>query len=562
MSTFIRHTICQNCNSSDACSLYDDGHTYCFSCLYFTPPTTKEEENLSSSKFEEDFFTHQEVKTNVTPVNPTQFRELKDRAIVQRTAAFYKVWVNEREDHVYPYFDRKDPNTLAANKFRQTGTKGFLIQGDMNRTGLFGQQLFPAGSAKAITLVEGELDAMSVFQMTGSKWPAVSVKGASSARKDVADNFEYLNSFDKVVICFDKDEEHERSDGTKFRPGQDAAQKVAAMFPLGKVRLLTLKDAKDANDYLKAGWTDKFVNEWHRAPDWTPVGLKYAKDMWEEVAKDRNYDTVPYPWEGLNKLTYGIRLSELVTITAHTGVGKTSVLKEIIHNILRVILERDDDNRGVGLMFLEEPNQDTLLGLMSITANKPLHLPDVYRATSKEELKRYFDATYKSHEKVIVWDHFGSNEIDKVLDFVRYMHNLGCKYIVLDHLSIVVSDQSGDERKQLDEISTKLKQLCIELNIAVICVIHQNRKGEIRGTAGVEQLSNIVIKLYRDIKALDEEMRNTTQVMVEKNRFCGRTGPACLLTYSGETGRLTELPPDAFEELFKSKTDTKESDEW
>lgn len=47
--------------------------------------------------------------------------------------------------------------------------------------------------------------------------------------------------------------------------------------------------------------------------------------------------------------------------------------------------------------------------------------------------------------------------MDAVLDKVRHMHALGCKYTVLDHLSIVVSDQSGDERKQLDEISTKLK---------------------------------------------------------------------------------------------------------
>ena len=150
--------------------------------------------------------------------------------------------------------------------------------------------------------------------------------------------------------------------------------------------------------------------------------------------------------------------------------------------------------KGIGLLHLEEPNSDTALGLMSITANKPLHLPDVRETVDNDELRKYFDSTI-NNDRVVIWDHFGSNSIHEVLAKIRHMHNLGCKYIVLDHLSIVVSDQSGDERKQLDEISTKLKTLCMELNIAVIAVIHQNRQGQIRGTAGVEQLANMVIKL-------------------------------------------------------------------
>jgi predicted ATP-dependent serine protease len=111
----------------------------------------------------------------------------------------------------------------------------------------------------------------------------------------------------------------------------------------------------------------------------------------------------------------------------------------------------------------------------------------------------------------------------------------------LDHLSIVVSDQSGDERKQLDEIATKAKTLCMQLNISLIVVIHQNRQGQIRGTAGVEQLANIVIKLYRENTDADAWRRNVTKVVVEKNRFCGRTGPACYLWYNDITGRLEEL---------------------
>jgi twinkle protein len=180
---------------------------------------------------------------------------------------------------------------------------------------------------------------------------------------------------------------------------------------------------------------------------------------------------------------------------------------------------------------------------MSIDANKPIHLPDVREATPKDELRTYFDNVINT-DRIVIWDHFGSNSIQEVLNKVRHMHNLGCKYIILDHLSIVVSDQNGDERKQLDEISTKLKTLCMELNIAVIAVIHQNRQGQIRGTAGVEQLANIVLKLNRERLSEDPWRRNVTKVIVEKNRFCGRTGPGCYLHYNEHTGRLMELTTD------------------
>lgn len=374
----------------------------------------------------------------------------------------------------------------------------------------------------------------------GSRWPVVSVRnGADGAAKDVADNFEYLNSFPNIVIVFDRDEPKVHPITGQIRyPGQEAAVAVAGMFPIGKVKVLTLAEGKDANDYLKAGLREQFNREWWAAPSFTPSGLKLGREMWDEISTPKNYKTVPYPWDGMNSQTYGIRLSELVVVTAETGVGKTSFLKEIVFNIRKV-----DPEAGVGLMMLEEPNSDTALGLMSIEANLPLHLPDVRETVTSDDLRKYFDAVINT-DKLVLFDHFGSNNIQEILNKVRHMANLGCQYIILDHLSIVVSDQSGDERKMLDEISTKLKMLGMELNIAVIAVIHQNRQGQIRGTAGVEQLANIVVKLHREKLSEDSWRRNVTKVVVEKNRFCGRTGPAAYLHFNEYTGRLEPLIED------------------
>lgn len=469
---------------------------------------------------------------------PEQYVDLKDRSISSATAKRFGVSLTDGE-HTYPYFD-KDGRHIA-NKIRRVYPKSFRWEGEMGQATLFGQNIFPQGNGGgAITIVEGECDAMAAYEITGSRYPVVSVHSAGSAPKNVADNFEYLNSFDKIVICFDKDEPKVNPNtGLTAYPGQEAALKVAAMFPIGKVRLLTLQDHKDPNEYLAAGEQAKFIKEWFQAPVFTPSGLKLGKNMWEEIKAPKNNKSISYPWLGLQKKTYGIRLSEVVILTAETGVGKTSVIKEIEHHILKESLN-DETKPGIGLLHLEEPNSDTALGLMSITANKPLHLPDVRELVDEKELREYYDKTINT-DRIVIWDHFGSNSIHEVLSKIRHMANLGCKYIVVDHLSIIVSDQSGDERKQLDEISTKLKTLCMELNIAVIAIIHQNRAGQIRGTAGVEQLANIVIKLLRDIESASEWRRNVTKVLVQKNRFCGITGPGVYLLYDAVTGRLSEL---------------------
>ena len=468
--------------------------------------------------------------TKLTPI-PTEFRGLDDRKISAATAKKYGVTYGGPSKHIYPYFDPDGRH--VANKQRNED-KRFAIEGQWTLATLFGQQLFEPGEAKFITLTEGECDAMAAFEMLGSRFPVVSVHSAGQAKKNVADNFEYLNAFENIVICFDRDEPKEKPDGSVFYPGQEAAQEVAGMFEPGKVKVFTPRDFKDANDYLLAGKGDQFSKQWWQAPVHTPSGLKLGKDMWDEISTPKNFETVTYPWDGLEKMTYGIRLSEFVVVTAETGIGKTSILKEIEFHLLK------NTTRGIGLLHLEEPNSDTALGLMSIAANKPHHLPDVRAGVTPDELRGYYDSTVNTN-RIVIWDHFGSNSIYEILAKVRHMHNLGCKYIILDHLSIVVSDQSGDERKQLDEISTKLKTLCMELNIAVIAVIHQNRQGQIRGTAGVEQLANIVFKLHRDKTDIDPWRRNVTRVVVEKNRFSGKTGPCAWLWYNEVTGRLVEL---------------------
>lgn len=510
--------------SSDAYGIDGNGWGHCFGQCGGRnfPPDNVEESHISEAAPEQ----------TDKPFEPltTSYRSFKERGLTAETIKRYKVDIPGGDaDYVarYPQFDIN--NKHIGNKIRRE-EKHFAYEGTTKLRGLFGRHAFPPGSAKMITVVEGQDDAMAAYQMMGSRYPCVSVDSASSAVQDIRRDFEYLNSFETIVFAFDNDE-----------PGQKAAKAAATVgFPLGKVKVLTLRKYKDASDYLIKQDAEAFTREWWQAPVYKPDGLKLGTEMWDEIINRQEHFTVQYPFEGLNEKTFGLRLSELVIVTADTGVGKTSIIKHIEHKLL-TDEEAKKNGYGVGFLHLEEPNGDTALGLISIHNSVPYHLPTSERPV--DDLKRAYDELL-NNDRVVIWDHFGSNSVDAVLDKVRHMVALGCRYIVLDHLSIIVSDQSGDERKQLDEIATKLKTLTMELDISVIAIIHTNRSGSIRGSAGVEQLANIVIRLERDKTDGNEWRRNITKVTVEKNRFCGYTGPASYLWYNKDTARLIELEPD------------------
>jgi len=532
------HLPCPLCNSSDAVSVNSDNSAYCFSCREYIKEYNMEQEPTIINREHE-----------TKPIsNQSDFAEIVDRNIKIDTCKKYSVSVKidsmgNITNHYYPYHDKQ--GAKIATKTRFTKLKEFTIQGNTKQSGLFGEHLFNRN--KFIIITEGELDCLSAYQMFKTdkyETPVVSIKnGITSAVKDIKNSLEWLeNNFDNVVINFDNDEQ-----------GIDGALKVAELFSPGKCKIMYLpKEFKDASDCLTKNKIQVYVKTFWDAKVFAPDGIINANILFDEIAKPTIQSFVQYPFEGINKITYGIRPSELVTFTAGSGLGKTQVMREIVHHMIK----STQDN--IGLLMLEETPVITSKGLMSIEANQRLHLPDVHVA--KEELKTYFDKTVGTG-RVFMFDHFGSNSIDNIISRVRFLaKGLDCKYIIIDHVSIIVSDQShGDERRALDEIMTRLRTLVQETGVAMMVVSHLRRpdgKGheegaatslsQLRGSASIGQLSDMVIGLERDAQNDDPEIRNTTKVRVLKNRFAGLTGPCCNLQYNQDTGRLVEVQSSDF----------------
>jgi twinkle protein len=243
---------------------------------------------------------------------------------------------------------------------------------------------------------------------------------------------------------------------------------------------------------------------------------------------------IPYPFPTLTYMTYGIRTGETVLLTAQEGIGKTEVMHAIEHQLLT------QTDSPIGAIFLEEPKRRHLQALAGIHLQRPVHLPDC--GVPDDEIFTAVQKVVGTDDRLHIYSHFGSDDPEHILDTIRFLVSArGCRYILLDHITMVVSGLGGEnERRALDYLSTRLEMMVKELDFALILVSHVNDDGLTRGSRNISKVADIRINLHRDILSSDPIIRRTTNVVVGKNRFCGRTGPAGQLLFDPATYTLKE----------------------
>ena len=513
-SEFLRHESCSNCGSSDAKSVYTDGHSYCFVCHHYT------------NGDDTSFHIHTSSFTSVQLQGSAE--RLQARNIDQATCEFFKSYKDGKVLRHYYYNDGE----LVGAKVRTKG-KSFTCEGEVKT--LFGMQNFRHTTSKKndkkLVITEGEIDCMAVWQC--QNWPTVSIpNGASSAKKAIQNNYEWINYYDKIVLFFDNDE-----------AGRKAAEEAAGVLPPGKVFIGFLEAYKDASDALKANDQEaiRAVINYDHLP-YRPDGIVDGKNLLELVTTPNPPHDYEYPFLGLNTKLHGIRHGELVTITSGSGQGKSSVCRHIACSLLEA-------GERVGYLALEESNRRTALGLMSAALGKAYHLGDYDR----KELVEAYEATLAKWN-LYLFDGFGSFDPDIIYNKIEYLASaLDTKVIFLDHLSILLSGLDGDERRMIDTTMTRLRSLVERTGISMFLVSHLKRTssdqnheegarvtlGQLRGSAAIAQLSDAVIGLERDQQ--DGSKSASTTVRVLKNRYSGETGVACEITYDLENCKFNEI---------------------
>ena len=513
------HLPCPDCGSSDALSEYTDGHTYCYSC------NALHNSNETMTTKYDDFITDMTLKP------------LKARGITESTCRKYQYYYTTYKGkpcQVANYFDKY--GTIIGQKLRFQD-KSFATKGKISKT-FFGQQLYNRGSRLIIT--EGEIDCLTVSQLLGNQEPVVSIPcGAQSAKKVFEANLKWLEGFDEVVVVFDNDD-----------AGRSGAQEIEGILSPDKLRIATLKQYKDPNEYYINDKGNELLEALENAKRVTPENIINADTLLDDLLEEPEEVTgYGLPWNvKADKMIRGVRKGEITMLTAGTGIGKSTMIREIgYHLVMKHGLK-------IGSMMLEENVLRTSKGYIGLYLNKPVHLSR--KGISNEKYTEAFVNTLGTGN-FVMYNHFGSLDNSAILKAIRYMAvTEKCDFILIDHISIAVSGiESNNERKLIDILMTRLRQLCEELGVGLICICHLKRGDgkksaeeggsisleDLRGSQAIAQLSDTIIALERNQQAESDVKKNLVQMRVLKCRQTGDTGIGGKLWFNKEKNRL-EVP--------------------
>lgn len=522
-SRFTHKEPCPACGSRDNLARYTDGHGYCFGCGHYE--ASPNDQPRSTTR----------VATDFTPIEGSVMA-LPRRGISEETCRHFGYLVGTdpktgKPVQLAPYTDQH--GRVVAQKVRDAD-KNFCVVGKLKEAlPLFGQHLWRDGGKKVV-ITEGELDAMSVSQAQGNKWPVVSVpNGAQGAKKSLQAALEWLERFEEVVLMFDMDE-----------PGRAAAEECSPLFTPGKCKVATLP-LKDANEMLKAGRHAELIDAIWAAKPFRPDGVIDVDVIAEAASRDV---AMGYPWflEELTKHTYGRRDGELYALGAGTGVGKTDVFTQSIAFDLQ-------QGFKVGALYLEQAPVETVRRVAGKMVGKVMHVPGM---VSTEERAAAVKALADTG-RLYLYDNFGAIDWATVKAKMRYMIvGLGCKMIYLDHLTALAAEEE-DENGALKVIMAELAGLAKETGAIVHFISHlatpegkpHEEGGRVmirhfRGSRAIGFWSYFMFGLERNQQAEDEAERHTTTLRVLKDRNTGQaTGKTVHLRFDATTGLL--YPVDA-----------------
>lgn len=505
-----------NCGSSDAYSFNTEKEVgKCFSCdqYFFDQHKPLKHKNRSDKEMAFDTPVEEEV---------VDYQHLPSRGISIKTMEMYDVrsYTDEggsvvKQEYMYP----------SGGKKIRVMPKTFSAQG-LSQDELYGMNLFPAGCAKIVTITEGEVDALSVQEMMQGRsiQPVVSLPSATPSKRLWEKCRDWLDSFEKIVLSVDND-----------AAGNAVASKIFNMFP-NKTYRVKHDVYKDANDFLTNNASREFTNAWWNARKYTPENILNTSDQFVDLFRESpDYNYVPTGIEALDDKIMGLMQGHFTVIKAPTGIGKTEVMRYLEYNMLQ---------RKVPFAswHLEETKLRSVLGLVSYHQNQNLTRRDIIDSL---DLHDVVEQSIKDITKDELFYQFympDGSDTDDFIEQIRYLsQGCECKYIFFEPIQDVVVGQSEESKEQqLADLSVRLSKLAAELNVGIVTIAHTNENGDPKYCKMIGQRASVIIDLYRDKLAEDDQERNTTQLRVEKNRPCSEEGNAGTLLFDSMSFTLQE----------------------
>jgi twinkle protein len=411
-------------------------------------------------------------------------------------------------------YDLKEVSTnlVVAQKIRKLPkdfytsqkTKGKKLQ-------LFGQDIFTR--AKRLLITEGELDALSAYQML-EKYRVACVSLPLGANvKTLMDNLEYLKGFKEIFVSVDQDD-----------AGKTVARDIANLIP--QARFLKLSE-KDANDMLTSGKQAEFVSAFFDANVYKPEFIVRVSDVLTKVL-ERPTMGIKWPWPTLTKMTYGRNPGQGMYVGAGVKQGKSEFINELVAFDVKA-------GRKIAVLKYEEPPVATVKRVAGKIDGMFYHKPGV--VYNDADLLR----TVNSLEPYLyMYPAFGKATWESTKEFIRYVALSGCSTVVLDPITKLTNHLNSSETEtELRKLSDELACMAQDMGFYYIVTCHlkaptsgvpHERGGKVqsyqfRGSRSMMENCFYLLGIERnkDPDLTPDEINTSTFVLLEDRNF-GSTG--------------------------------------
>ena len=433
---------------------------------------------------------------------------------------------------------------LSGYKCRELPKKFAAIGETGKECELFGQWRFKGSNAKAVVVVGGEVDMLSAFQMLDDyakarlkpgeerydRIPVVSSTiGEAGTIKQLQSQYEWLNTFDRVILCLDNDS-----------AGKEAMDAIYLVLPKGKVFQMSMV-LKDPNEYLKQGRSREFVTSYYEAKPYSPSGVVGSSSLMRAIKEAATVPKIPLPpfMHRLQKLMAGgIPLGKIVNLGSASGTGKTTFSEELVYFWIF------NSPHKVGIISLEAEKAEYGNNILSRHLGRKLNLIEDIAVKMEyldsefvEEQARILFETEDGLDRFHLVDDRDGGLDDLKEQIMKLIIQCECKVLILDPLQDVLD---GMDNEQQAVFMRWQKGLTKSHNVTFININHVRKSGQggkqnsegaslheedFQGSSSIFKSGACNLLFTRNKESEDPMERNTTYMKMTKCRWTGQTSP-------------------------------------
>ena len=261
-------------------------------------------------------------------------------------------------------------------------------------------------------------------------------------------------------------------------------------------------------------------------------------------------------YRDLDENLLGFGKSQLITISARSGIGKTTfAVNTFTYQVMR----------GYKPMYfsLEMPKSELIKKMLSIQGMIEQHKLRKHTVNEKERETLCNLAEIFAKKTFNIFDKDSS--IEYITGKIREEHIKGnCDIVYIDLINrVTTAKRSGSRAEEIGNITRQLKQLAMELEIPIVILAQINRGAEqrvdkrpmlsdLKESGSIEEDSDIVISIYRNLQTCNRNYDGKidynsndpdlnperVEVALMKSRY---TGSAILpMIYMAEFGIIKE----------------------